>query len=331
MINKIVRLILLPLLLVVLLFSPKSLFSQKKKDSSSNIFLADPTIFYNNSTYYLYGTGAGKYADGFAAYTSSDLKKWKGPVGISDGFALKKGDAYGDSKFWAPQVFEYNNKFYIAYAANEHIGIAVSDNPLGPFKQDNHTAISEDIKQIDPFIFIDDDRKKYLYYVIVANGGNRIFVAEINDDILSVKKETEKLCIEATSQWENTANAKWSVTEGPTVIKHKGFYYLLYSANDFRNIDYAVGYAVSKSPLGPWKKYEGNPIIHRNMTGKNGSGHGDIVKGKNGDLFYVFHTHNAVDKVAPRRTAIIKMQFKNNKSGIDKLAVSAGSFYYLSR
>ncbi len=331
MINKIVRLILLPLLLVVLLFSPKSLFSQKKKDSSSNIFLADPTIFYNNGTYYLYGTGAGKYADGFAAYTSSDLKKWKGPVGISDGFALKKGDAYGDSKFWAPQVFEYNNKFYIAYAANEHIGIAVSDNPLGPFKQDNHTAISEDIKQIDPFIFIDDDRKKYLYYVIVANGGNRIFVAEINDDILSVKKETEKLCIEATSQWENTANAKWSVTEGPTVIKHKGFYYLLYSANDFRNIDYAVGYAVSKSPLGPWKKYEGNPIIHRNMTGKNGSGHGDIVKGKNGDLFYVFHTHNAVDKVAPRRTAIIKMQFKNNKSGIDKLAVSPGSFYYLSR
>ncbi len=329
MINKIVRLILLPLLL--LLFFPKSLISQKKKDSSSNIFLADPTIFYNNGTYYLYGTGAGKYADGFAAYTSSDLKKWKGPVGISDGFALKKGDAYGDSKFWAPQVFEYNNKFYIAYAANEHIGIAVSDNPLGPFKQDNHTAISEDIKQIDPFIFIDDDRKKYLYYVIVANGGNRIFVAEINDDILSVKKETEKLCIEATSQWENTANAKWSVTEGPTVIKHKGFYYLLYSANDFRNIDYAVGYAVSKSPLGPWKKYEGNPIIHRNMTGKNGSGHGDIVKGKNGHLFYVFHTHNAADKVAPRRTAIIKMQYKNNKSGIDKLAVSAGSFYYLSR
>ncbi len=54
------------------------------------------------------------------------------------------------------------------------------------------------------------------------------------------------------------------------------------------------------------------------------------MKGRNGGLFYVFHTHNAVDKVAPRRTAIIKMKFiKDKKSGVDKLAVQAATFDYL--
>ncbi len=105
--------------------------TQTKKETSvkKNILLADPTIFYNNGVYYLYGTGSGQYSDGFISYTSADLKTWNGSDGIKDGYALRKGDAYGDAKFWAPQVFKYNNKFYIAYAANEHIAIAVSDDP----------------------------------------------------------------------------------------------------------------------------------------------------------------------------------------------------------
>ena len=308
----------------------RSASAQEKPESDSSIFLADPTIFYNNGTYYLYGTGSGKYADGFIVYVSHDLIKWNGPSGRSEGYALKKGDAYGDDKFWAPQVFKNNNRFYIVYAANEHIGLAVSDDPLGPFKQDNKAAISTETKQIDPFVFMDDDGKTYLYYVVVANGGNRIFVAEMNYDLLSVKKETETLCIEATDKWENTANDKWTVTEGPTVIKHKKLYYLLYSANDFRRTDYAVGYAVSKSPYGPWQKYEGNPIVHKKETGQNGSGHGDVVKGKKGELFYVFHTHNAGDKVSPRRTAVVKLKFiKDKKTVVDKLGIEEGSFHYL--
>jgi hypothetical protein len=36
--------------------------------------------------------------------------------------------------------------------------------------------------------------------------------------------------------------------------------------------------------------------IHGSITGKNSSGHGDIVKGRNGDLFYVFQTHNVLIK-----------------------------------
>jgi xylan 1,4-beta-xylosidase len=311
--------------------SSKTISPQQQLNAGEEyIYMADPTIFYDKGTYYLYGTGGLQYNEGFAVYFSKDLKTWKGPAGKKNGYALQKGDAFGTNQFWAPQVLKYNNRVYITYAANEHIGMAASDSPLGPFSSTILKPIAEETKQIDPFIFIDSNGKKYMYYVVVANGGNRIYVAEMNSDMLSQKKETATLCIEADAQWENTGKDKWSVTEGPTIIKHKSLYYIIYSANDFRSIDYAVGYATSTTPMGPWKKYEGNPIIHRSVTGQKGSGHGDVVKGRNGQLFYVFHTHNSTEKVVPRKTAIITIKFAaDEKTGIDKLVADGASFRFL--
>ena len=100
--------------------------------SAQNIYLADPTIFSEDGTYYLYGTGA---KDGFQVYTSKDLKTWEGPKGATGGYALKKGDAFGTQGFWAPQVFRHKGKYYMAYTADEQIAIASSDSPLGPFRQ----------------------------------------------------------------------------------------------------------------------------------------------------------------------------------------------------
>ncbi len=66
--------------------------------------------------------------------------------------------------------------------------------------------------------------------------------------------------------------------EGPTVVKLDDLYYLFYSANHFKNIDYAVGYATSTSPYGPWKKHANNPIIHRSIVHENGSDMGICLK-----------------------------------------------------
>jgi beta-xylosidase len=113
-----------------------------------------------------------------------------------------------------------------------------------------------------------------------------------------------------------------------TVLKHKGLYYLFYTANDFRNPDYAVGYATSSSPLGPWAKYTGNPILNKEMVGVNGTGHGDFFK-KGRRLFYVFHTHNSNTKVGPRITALAKARFvKNNQSNMDNLVIDKKSFIF---
>jgi xylan 1,4-beta-xylosidase len=314
--------------------------SQQKEDVSktplppvvNDIFLADPTIFYNDGIYYLYGTTTGNTplnGEGFQVYTSSDQKNWKGPVGAQGGLALKKGDAFGSQGFWAPQILKYNNQFYMMYTANENIAVATSDSPLGPFRSVSKEPLAASVKQIDPFVFIDDDGKKYLYHVRLTNG-NRIFVAELNDDLLSIKPETLTECIAAQLQWENTQNVNWPVAEGPTVLKKDGLYYLIYSANDFRNPDYAVGYATSKSPLGPWKKSTTSPIISRNLIGQNGTGHGDLFLDKDNQLQYVFHTHFSGTSEAPRKVAIIEMNFVEKENEL-QLEAKKESFRFLKK
>lgn len=295
-----------------------------------NIFLADPTIFYNEGTYYLYGTTTGNSplnGEGFQVYTSSDQKNWKGPVGVQGGLALKKGDAYGTQGFWAPQIVKHNNQFYMMYTANENIAVATSNSPLGPFRNTSKEPLAAAVKQIDPFVFIDDDGKKYLYHVRLTNG-NRIFVAELNDDLLSIKPETLTECIAAEWQWENTQNVNWPVAEGPTVLKKGSLYYLIYSANDFRNPEYAVGYATSTSPLGPWKKSTTSPIISRNLIGENGSGHGDLFLDKDNQWQYVLHTHFSATSEAPRKAAIIEMNFVEKDNQL-QLEAKKESFRFL--
>lgn len=286
---------------------------------TEDIRLADPTIFQEKGVYYLYGTGR---PDGFAVYTSTDLVKWE----RHKNNALLIGDGYGTKGFWAPQVFKHKGKYYMAYTANEHIAIAQSDSPLGPFKQATIKPLSEEGKQIDPFIFKDKNGELYIYHVRLQNG-NRIFVARLNQDLSAMNESTAVECLHTEAGWENTANTNWPVSEGPTVVKMKGLYYLFYSANDFRNIDYAVGYATSKSPTGPWTKYGGNPILSRANTGHNGSGHGDIFKAADGKLWYVFHTHNSNDKVLDRLSAVIQVSISAGKPGV--FSVVPNTFRYL--
>ena len=298
---------------------------------NSNPFLADPTIFLSNGTYYLYGTTGDSIFgkdQGFLVYTSTDLIDWKGPIGANDGFVLKKGDAFGDTGFWAPQVFEYQDKFYMAYTANEHIAMATSDSPLGPFRNTAKTDLEAPVRQIDPFVFFDTDGKKYLYHVRLTEG-NRIFVAELEDDLLAIKPETLKECLSAEQKWENTKNVEWPVSEGPTVLKHGDLYYMIYSANDFRNPDYAVGFATSNSPLGPWEKAIESPIIHKDVLGIYGTGHGDVFFDKSGEMQYVLHTHFNDSQVSPRRTAIVKIDFKENGNESDLLKIEKESFRFL--
>lgn len=284
-----------------------------------NPMLADPTIFKHDGVYYLYGTknNPNIQGEGFLVYTSTDLKKWEGPAGAHDGFAFKKGDGYGDSGFWAPQVFERNGKFYMAYTANEQIAIAVSNSPVGPFTNAGN-AIPSTGKQIDPFVFFDGG-KTYLYHVRL-NEGNRIFVAEMEDDLSAIKQGTLTECMHATKPWENTQNVPWTVTEGPTVFKNNDLYYLVYSANDFRNQDYAVGYATSASPNGPWNKENNSPFISKQLLNYPGTGHGDIFYGDGGNMYYVFHTHFSNTQVDPRKTAILPITLNAGELAVKQSA-----------
>ncbi len=272
-----------------------------------SIFVADPTIFPYKGKYYLYGTNGVNSDSGFYVLVSKDLQHWR--IGNNGNRILEKGKVYGTKGFWAPQLFMLGTKPYIAYTANEQIAIAGGTKPDKSFSQKMQQALPATRKQIDPFVFRDDDGKLYFYHVRLQNG-NRIFVAEMKPDLSGIEEPTLRECLSAEFGWENTKSADWPVAEGPTVIKVYQKYLLFYSANDFRNPDYAVGYAVADHPLGPWKKSDQNPIISKANTGHNGSGHGDLFKDARGQHHYVFHTHYSDAQVAPRRTAILKLRIE---------------------
>lgn len=133
-------------------------------------------------------------------------------------------------------------------------------------------------------------------------------------------------------------NEKWSVpagvAEGPSVLKRGSKFYLVYTANHFKSPDYAVGYAVSDNLYGPWKKYEGNPILRREHVNQNGTGHGDFFRDRKGELMYVFHTHASATEVALRKTAVVKTSFsmnKDNAAGSDVFKIDESSFYFLRK
>lgn len=276
--------------------------------------LADPAILKHESVYYLYGTSGSNADEGIPVYRSTDMVNWEGPVGkAGNGYALLRGQSYGTSGFWAPHVTFYNNRFYLYYTANEHIAVATSDSPLGPFTQADKKPLHETPKEIDPSVFIDSDGKKYLYFVRLING-NRTYGGELNDDLLSLKESTIKECITQSQDWEISSGAAWPVTEAPAMLKHQGLYYLFYTANDFRSPDYNVGYATAASPLGPFTKYAGNPLFTKTDS-TQGTGSCEFINTNSTGLTMFFHAHYSKQQVGPRRTMYSKSAFIPTSGG----------------
>lgn len=264
---------------------------------------ADPYVLKHDDIYYLYGTGGN---DGIKVYMSKNLCAWTEAQGVTDGYALHKKDVWGEHSFWAPEVYYINNKFYMFYSAEERIAVAESTSPLGPFVQSeaNKKPFHANIPEIDTHLFIDDDGKKYLYFVRFTNG-NEIWAAELNDDLRSIKENTLTYCIGVTQDWEKV---QARVAEGPFILKHKGLYYLTYSANDYKSPKYAVGYATSTSPMGPWQKYAGNPILIGNDK-IQGVGHHSFITMSDNCHYIIYHSHQSMLAVQPRKTCIDPYEF----------------------
>lgn len=274
--------------------------------------LADPFILYDNNTYYAYGTSS---SEGFQAYVSTDLKHWAlAETPLGNHLVLKKGNqVYGESDFWAPEVYKKNGMYYMFYSANTRICVATSDSPLGPFIQSEVKPLISDEGCIDHHLFIDDDGTPYLFFVrfIEPDGitsGNNIWMTRMNDDLLSIRdmKSEWKHCISVSKPWENIMGR---IIEGPFVLKHNGKYYLSYSANDYQSQSYGVGYATSTNLSNPdWEKSPSNPIL-KNPNNLVGTGHHSFFSDAEGNLCIVFHAHKSLSEIHPRHMYISYANF----------------------
>ncbi|WP_423128718.1 glycoside hydrolase family 43 protein [Gaoshiqia sp. Z1-71] len=274
-------------------------FEPNDTETKIKIPLGDPFIMLWNGKYYAYGTYSN---DGIAVFVSDDLQTWE----TNSTLALHKKDVWADRWFWAPEVYPVNGKFYMYYSADEHICVATSDNPLGPFKQEILKPMIENEKCIDNSLFIDDDGTPYLLFDRFNDGLN-IWVAELEDDLLRIKAETMTKCINVSQAWEEI----WPrVNEGAFVLKHNDTYYMTYSANSYESPFYGVGFATATNIRGPWTKYAQNPILQK--PGELvGVGHSAMFTDKDGNLRIVFHAHNSKERIHPRHMYISTVRFEN--------------------
>ncbi|MBJ6144211.1 family 43 glycosylhydrolase [Hymenobacter sp. BT559] len=234
---------------------------------------ADPHIAAFGDTYYLYPTTDGIEgwgAKSFSAWSSKDLKTWKKEGVILD---LPRDLTWANRNAWAPAMATKNGKYYFYYTAAQCVGVAVADSPTGPFKDPiGKPLVAKDVyrgQAIDPMVFVDDDGSAYLYW-----GQGQCHVVKLNADMTSYDPAT---VVEFKPEGYN---------EGPFVLKRQGKYYLMWSEYDTRDPRYSVAYATSSSPMGPWVKASGPPVLHGRGPVK-GAGHHSVVQVPGTDQWFI--------------------------------------------
>jgi len=274
-------------------------------------YTADPSALVYNNRVYLY-TGHDETPppkDGYQmhdwlCYSSTDMINWKEhnvPLKVKD-FAWAKDDA------WASQVIEREGKFYW-YAAVEHgsipgkaIGVAVADNPAGPFKDARGSALITNNMTTDSKIFWDDIDPS----VIIDNGQAYLFWGNTKCYYAKLKKNMIEL--DGPIQTIDLPN----YTEAPWIHKHNGWYYLSY-AYQFPE---KIAYAMSRNITGPYI-FKG---ILNELAGNSNTNHQAIIDYKNKSYFIYHNGSLGVNGGSFRRTVCID-QLYYNKDGTMKRVV----------
>lgn len=247
---------------------------------------ADPDIDYFDGKYWIYPTTDGYSGWGgsvFHAFSSDDLVNWtdegiildvkdKNP-GENENGVIIASSAWSDGNAWAPSIEEKNGKYYFYYCGNVNssytgtcgsgkaIGVAVADSPKGPFvaqempivypKMCSDANIGFSGQVIDPSIFTDDDGTSYLFF---GNGGNGCAMAELNEDMMTVKPGTLK-----------KLNGLRDFRESVVVTKRNGLYHFTWSCDDTGSPNYHVNYGTAQ-------KLDGNVTYRYTLLQKDEEG-----------------------------------------------------------
>lgn len=340
--------------LILITLIPFCLLGQQQIKNPLDIKFGDPFILYDKKSdrYYMYGTGG--VPNGFKAYSSNDLINWKDEGQV---YSADQEKGWGTKDFWAPEVYAVNGKYYIFYSAhwkenphneleNYKIGVAVADDPTGPFvDMTGEPLFDPGYPIIDANVYFGEDGKLYLYYsrccykhpveTEISRWARKnnifneieeswVYGIELKPDFSGVIGSPKLLLRpplkmdDKQAEWESRSvtsreiNRRW--TEGSFLFKHNDTYYMMYSANHFAGENYAVGYATAKHPLGPYIKSPDNPILEKDIDkGGNvsGTGHNMVFTDRNGKLMVVYH--GRTPQTGDDRVVFIKeMQIEKN-------------------
>jgi arabinan endo-1,5-alpha-L-arabinosidase len=261
--------------------------------------LADPSIIKAEDGYfYAYGTedawGEESQTKLVPIVRSSNLLDWEY---IGEAFE-KKPNWKGSGNIWAPDITYFHDKYYLFYSlsiwgdSDPGIGVAISEDPEGPFDDKGKVFTSEEIgvaNSIDPYFMINNE-KPYL----VWGSFHGIYGIELSNDGLATNGEKFKLA--------------GNSYEAPYISEKDGYYYFFGSRGsccDGANSTYNIAVGRSEKFEGPYIDQEGIPllndggnlILESNPKGSFvGPGHNAIISDDNHTDWLIYH---AIDKEEP--------------------------------
>jgi len=264
-------------------------------------FHADPEVLYSEKTkkYYIYSTSDGFSGWGgyyFQVFSSENLIDWTNEGTMLDVRSDQVPWARGNA--WAPAIEEVKQKdgtykYYFYYSADagrrKEIGVAIADDPKGPFTDFGKPIISESPvghgQQIDVDVFTDPKSgKHYIYW-----GNGYMAGAELNSDMTSIRENTITVMTPKGGTLQD-----YAYREGTYVFYRNGTYYFLWSVDDTGSPNYHVAYGTSRSPLGPITVAD-QPVILKQDPENHiyGPAHNSVLQLKGKDKWYiVYHRIN---------------------------------------
>ncbi|MDD6210215.1 MAG: glycoside hydrolase family 43 protein [Bacteroidales bacterium] len=285
------------------------------KYTLDDILVRDPFILPDNSdsTYYLYCATSepqdrpnGRH--GVKMYKSKDLQKWTGPYLVYE----TPADSWANPGFgiWAPEVHQYNGKYYLfATQTNDKVllgkdngkrppltkrgtQIFVSDRPEGPFKAfANKSHTPEEWLALDGTLWIEDGTP-YMVFChewVQITDGTMEYVPLKKD--LSTTAGAPKTMFRATdAKWvKSNSNHEEGgyVTDGCFLYRTKTSE-LLMIWSSFGESGYAVASAISTSG-----KLEGPWVQNEDLIFSENGGHGMLFNTFDGKLMIALHYPNS--------------------------------------
>ncbi|MBN2151047.1 MAG: family 43 glycosylhydrolase [Candidatus Lokiarchaeota archaeon] len=245
------------------------------------IWIRDPNILFHDGAYYMTGTTAG---DGFLGYSSTDLATWT-PLGHI--YTRNASNTWAQFNFWAPEQVYKDGKFYLFFSGktdttNRATGVAVATSPAGPYVDLMANPLTPpEWNCLDGHRFRDDDGSEYFIYshewVDFPSGNGEFWIQPLAEDFTSLVGEKTYLFRGRDAAWSG------GVTDGPSMLKHGGKYYLFWSTG---RGDYRCGYASADGVLGPYTQSL-NPTI------ADDGGHSTwFRRDGTGDLLVTYHQPN---------------------------------------
>lgn len=328
-------------------------------NNGNRIYGGDPSVLVDGDTVYLHVghdnstdsevNRAIYNMDSWICYSTKDMKNWKyeGPIMKAD-----KGSvtwASTDTSAWAAQVAKHKNpntgkdRYYLYYCTwdatsqgKQSIGVAVADKPTGPFKDIGKPLVkgtlttpqSSNWDDIDPTVWVDTDSKG-VEHRYLAWGNSRLYICELNEDMISVKDingDGKITCGESSKKADilYRSGSLTMYTEAPWIYRRQdakgnyyGNYYLFY-ASQWRE---KMAYVTTSDPMnGKWSDRQ----VIMSPTATSNTNHMAVFDFK-GKTYFVYHNGSLPKGNGYRRSPCIReLTFKEDGSIVPMEETAAG-------